>query len=157
MSAPLPEPDVVFKAIDAYVRVAYEGGEPSIAVRSMLATLHSWAGKFYNCPVWVKDENISPKKLQLRLGNKVYPHMKLVLEQAPDGSTCFFRADTHDRHCCPPNGTPEHGAFVELMNKNQQYAQQVEQEWSAEGIPTFKGWLRQDLARRAAQSERAGQ
>lgn len=148
MPANLPEPEIVFRAIDSYLGIAYGGAQPPIAVRSLLSTLQTWAGKFYNCPVWVKDDNLNPKKLQLRLGNRGYPHMKLVLEQAPDESTYFFRADTHDRHCCPPDGAPEHGAFVELMNQNQQIAQQIEQAWAEGEISTFKSWLKRDLARR---------
>jgi len=79
--------------------------------------------------------------------------MKLVIERSPDGELFLFRADTHDRHCCPPEGAPEHQAFVSLMTKNQELAQAVETAWAEAGLPTFKTWLREDLARRSNQAE----
>ena len=149
MPAEPPDPQLVFKAIDAYLQGAY-GGEPPVPVRSALATLHAWAGKFYNCPVFSKDAHTPPNRYMIRLGNRHYPHMKLAIERSPDGQTFLFRADTHDRHCLPPEGAPEHAPFVRLMEQNQEVAQQVETVWAALNIPTFKTWLREDLARRGS-------
>jgi len=142
-----PDSATVFKAIDTYIDVAYDANPP-IAVKSMLATLRGWGGKFYACPVFVRDANSPPNRYSIRLGNKQYPHMKLAIERAPDGHSFLFRADTHDRHVCPPEGAVEHDAFVTLMEKNQQIAQAVDAAWGDLGLPTFKTWLREDLARR---------
>jgi len=147
MSAELPDQSVVFHAVDAYLRTAYQGEAP-IAVRSVLATLRQWSGKFFSCPVFANDGKLPPNKYILRLGNQCYPHMKLVIERSPDGRVFLFRADTHDRHVCPPEGAPEHDAFVALMTRNQELAQAVETAWAEEGLPTFKTWLREDLAKR---------
>ena len=84
----------------------------------------------------------------MRLGNRYYPHMKLVIQRASDGQTFLFRADTHDKHICPPAGTPEHAEFSGLMARNQEIAQAIESAWVEQGLPTFKSWLREDLARR---------
>ena len=146
-SAEPPDSSTVFKAIDAYIRAAYDG-EPPISVRSVLATLRQWSGKFYTCPVFANDGKTPPNRYVLRLGNRYYPHMKLAIERSPDGQTFLFRADTHDRHVCPPEGAPEHDAFVALMTNNQQVLQAVETAWAGEALPTFKTWLRDDLARR---------
>jgi hypothetical protein len=143
-----PDPQIVFQAVDAYLKAAYAGGQPSTTVRSMLATLHGWGGKFYACPVFVNDGATPPNRYSMRLGNRCYPHMKLVIERAPDGQSFLFRADTHDRHVCPPSGAPEHEEFTALMSNNQQCAQAVETAWAELNIPTFKTWLREDLARR---------
>jgi hypothetical protein len=40
-----PEPSVVNKAIETYVRIAY-GDDLPIAVQSMLATLRDWGGRY---------------------------------------------------------------------------------------------------------------
>jgi hypothetical protein len=85
----------------------------------------------------------------LRLGNCFYPHMKLSIDQRPDREGYFFRADTHDRHICPPPASKEHAAFCELMDKNQQLSQEIETAWAEKGVPTFKTYLKEDLARRA--------
>ena len=103
---------------------------------------------FYASPIFERDSKTAPSKLSLRLGNKTYPHMKLTIERSPDKNGYLFRADTHDRHCCPPQGAREHEQFVALMAKNQQVAQSVESAWADMGLPTFKTWLRDDLARR---------
>jgi hypothetical protein len=38
------------------------------------------------------------------------------------------------------------------MGKNQEIATAVDAAWAAEGLPTFKTWLREDLARRGKES-----
>jgi hypothetical protein len=147
MPAEPPDPTTVMRAIDAYLDVAYGPQRPAY-VKSMVATVRDWSGKFYACPVFVKDANTPPNRYSMRLGNRHYPHMKLVIERSPDDAVFFFRADTHDRHACPPEGAAEYRAFVDLMEKNQQIAQGVETGWAEAGLPTFKSWLRDDLARR---------
>src|SRR5206468_11348526 len=130
MSDSGPDPAVVRRAIETYMRVAYTGVEPPVIVRSMLATIETFAGDFFKAPTFVKDDPKSPKKYTLRLGNRHYPHMKLVYELGPDGSTFLFRADSHDAHCCPPAGTPEHDAFRALMTANQQVVSAIENGWA---------------------------
>ncbi len=87
-------------------------------------------------------------RYSLRLGNRVYPHMKLTIDRAPTGERHFFRVDTHDQHVRPPAGSPEEKAFAELMANNQHSVQAIEAAWEASGIPTFKTFMRDDLARR---------
>ena len=147
-----PDAALVQRAIDVYVRTAYPDGPP-VAVRSMLATERSWAGHLTDSPVFIKDDPKNTTKYSMRLGNASYPHMKLVIERAPDGNTFLFRADAHDAHCCPPAGSPEHDAFRQLMTKNQKIITAVEQAWAAEGVPTMKTYLQADLARRQKQPQ----
>ena len=150
MSVPRPDAQRVAKAIESYLRVAYPDGPP-VTVRSMVATLKGYAGDFFDAPTFVKDDPKDPTKYSLRLGNQFYPHMKLVMELAPDQKTFLFRADAHDAHCCPPKETPEYQPFRDLMAKNQQVITKIEKDWAAAGIPTLKSYLQEDLARRAAQ------
>ena len=151
MKLDLPEPTTVWKAIDIYLSLAYEG-TPTTTVRSQCSTLRSWAGPFFNAPVFARTGETDAFRYMLRLGNSRYPHMKLVLEPSPDGSRYLFKADTHDRHVCPPPGTAEHDAFRRLMESNQQTAERIEQAWADQGLPTFKTFLREDIARRQAQT-----
>ena len=155
-----PEPTVVWRAVTTYLTVCY-GGPPGAndvpsstpsAVKARLDSLrHAPAKEFYASPVFERDaSNASPTKFSLRLGNRHYPHMKLVLEASPDRSQYLFKADTHDRHVCPPPGNPEHEIFRQLMQTNQQLAERIETAWAQQGLPTFKTFLREDLARRQA-------
>ena len=148
----MPDPSQVMQAIDIYLRHAY-GDEPPVTVRSQLAVLKNWGGPFFRAPVFVSEDQAQGKRYSMRLGNRHYPHMKLRIEPSPDGSRYLFRCDSHDRHVCPPETSPEHKAFRDLMEKNQQVVEGVEAAWAAEGVPTFKTYLREDLARRRAESK----
>ena len=139
-----------WKAIETYLAFAYTGPPPS-PVRAKLDALRSLTDEhFHASPAFERDQPIAPNRLSLRLGNWFYPHMKLTIERAPDQHGHLFRADTHDRHCCPAVGSREYDAFCELMEKNQKMAQAIEAAWAERGLPTFKTFLRDDLARRTA-------
>ena len=101
----------------------------------------------FDSPAIERDHPDTPTRLSLRLGNRFYPHMKLSVGPLPDGR-CAFRVDTHDRHCCPSAQSAEHAAFLKLMENNQAISAQIEAAWSQAGLPTFKRFLREDLARR---------
>jgi len=147
----LPE---VWDAIEIYLRNAYEGKSPPPAVISKIEKLRSLSAEaFFESEVLERGPESEPPAYSLRLGNKLYPHMKLVIERAPDGDGFFFRADTHDRHCCPEPGAPEYEAFCELMARNQRIAEAVESSWERKEVPTFKAYLRKDLARRKSMIE----
>jgi hypothetical protein len=145
-----PEHADLLRAIELYLSHAYPGPAPS-GVRSRLEALRAVSPELLYRDKWFEAAPAdSPTKLSLRLGNRFYPHMKLVIERAPDGSGALFRADTHDRHIQPAAGLPEAAAFAQLMRENQSIAQQIESAWDENGLPTFKRFLREDLARRRA-------
>jgi hypothetical protein len=148
MVVDLPHPKQVWNAIEAYLRCAYESTSPPPAVQKRLETLRAAGenGGFFASGVFERDS--SSKKYSLRLGNRFYPHMKLSIDERPDQRGFFFRADTHDRHICPQPASKEFAAFRELMEKNQEVAQSIESAWQDGGLPTFKTFLKQDLARR---------
>jgi hypothetical protein len=74
--------------------------------------------------------------------------MKMVIERSPDGAGYLFRADTHDRHVTVPPQSPEYSALCEMLAKNHAIGTQIESAWESADLPTFKGYLRKDLARR---------
>jgi hypothetical protein len=140
----------VWQAIETYLSIAYDG-PPSMVVRSLLSNLRGWSGPILECPAFATTGGGSAPRRTLRLGNRLYPHMKLALEASPDGRKYLFKADTHDRHICPARSSPEYDAFQELMKANQELSERIESAWGAQGLPTFKTYLQEDLARRAAQ------
>jgi hypothetical protein len=150
-----PEPVDVMRAVETYVRLAYDKELP-IAVRSQLAVLESWKGPFFRSPAIAADRGEPPRRYSIRLGNRNYPHMKLAMELSPDGQMYLFKADTHDGHCLPPPEHPEYPAFKVVMEDNQLIAQAIEAAWAAQGLVTFKTYLRDDLARRAAAARDRG-
>jgi hypothetical protein len=147
-SAPLPDPELVWKAIDTYLGLAYAGGDQPLAVQTALAALDASAVPFYENPALVPDLHKPPTRYSLRLGNRHYPHMKLSLELSPDDSVWLFRVDAHDKHACPSPKAPEYSAFCQLMMENQELVGRIESAWAEQGLATFKTYLRDDLARR---------
>jgi hypothetical protein len=145
--APYPPADQIRRAIDMYLSAAYPNERPA-KLETTLHTLATCTGHPLECQVFVHTD--SPPRFSLRLGNSFYPHMKLVVEQAPDESLWLYRVDTHDRHVCPKESSPEYAAFCELMSRNQKLAESVEAEWERGDVPTFKHFLREDLKRRMA-------
>jgi hypothetical protein len=153
MAAVKPQPTDVLKALAIYVAKAY-GQTIPLTVKSQIAILQTWGGQFFAAPVFVPDTQTPPRRYTLRLGNRNYPHMKLVIELSADGSRWLFRVDAHDRHVCPPQDAPEHADFRLLMENNQKLVEEIETEWANQGLPTFKTFLRDDLARRSAATGR---
>jgi hypothetical protein len=153
MEPQLPDPAQVNAAIDIWMGLAYDGSAPpGLIARSQLATLRGWQGEFYKCPAFAHiTEPIL--RYSLRLGNRFYPHMKLALELAPDGTRFLYKADTHDKHICPPHGALDHDAFVALMHKNQSLAEAIENAWAEHGLPTFKTFLKDDLEKRRMKAQ----
>jgi hypothetical protein len=161
---------VLWKAIHTYLSHAYDGAtapsdnlpaETPSAVRARLDTLRSTPDEaFYDSPVFevtaapaaTKDAKEPPTKYALRLGNRSYPHMKLVIERSPDGQSYLLRADTHDSHVQPKAGSREAAAFAKLAQINREVADRIEGAWEVQKLPTFKQFLRNDLLRRKASS-----
>lgn len=130
------------------MRAAYPAAPPS-AVRARLETLKAAApDDVYGCSVFEREPADAPLRLRLRLGNRGYPHMKLVIERSPDGRGFLLRADTHDQHVRPPPGSRDAMEFQKLMELNQQIAAEIDAAWESANLPTFKKYLRDDLARR---------
>ena len=162
-----PDPPVVWRAIATYLSIAFDGppnahdvpaNTPS-AVRSRLESLRmERPADFFASSVLERDATTpTPARYSLRLGNRMYPHMKLVIDRSPDGRGHLFRADTHDGHCRPAPGSRDYHVFSQLMEANRELAARIESAWDAQGIPTFKSYLRDDLARRKARQEQPQQ
>ncbi len=138
-----PPPSVVWHAINAYLKVAYDGAPPP-AVGSRLAILKSSVDEgFYQCEAFERDSKLKPSLFALRLGNRFYLHAKLVIERAPDGHGAQFRADSHDGHCSPDPSSPDYPGFQALLEQNQRIALAIETSWAEQGLPTFRHSFRQ--------------
>ncbi len=147
-----PDRTQILRAIDLFVEYAYaDGAQPGKSMQSGLADLRGRTddASFFASPLFLRPTKDTPvASYTLRLGNRFYPHMKLVIQPSPDGTEMMYRADTHDRHLCPATGHPEYQAFMELRARNQQVAEAIEAAWAVAGICTFKTYLQNDLRRR---------
>ncbi len=145
----LPTDSQLWQAIDTYLRHAYAGKTPPAGVKAKLDVLRAACGSLLKTPAFEKGAGPGSQRYALRLGNTVFPHMKLVIECRSE-SGCFFRADAHDAHCRPKDESGEMAAYRALVEKNRTISTAIETEWADLGLPTFKTFLREDLARRAA-------
>jgi hypothetical protein len=140
-----------WNAIQIYLRIAYGEAKISGAVQKRIETLRaSDNNEIFQSPVFERDDPNAPKRLSLRLGNPSYPHMKLVVEAKPSGKGYLYRVDTHDRHCRPAPESREYRLFCALTENNLRVAESIESAWAHEHLPTFKEFLREDLAARTA-------
>jgi hypothetical protein len=142
-------PEETWRAIEIYLSHAYPGPPPAAVYVKVERLKLLPPESLYSDSAFERDSASPPNKLSLRLGNRYYPHMKLTIERAPDKLSFLFKADTHDSHCCPSPDSREHAAFRQLMDANQKIAQAIETAWAEQRLPTFKTFLRDDLARRA--------
>ncbi len=151
MSWNKPPIEQFWSAVETYLRIAYGEARVPGAAQKRIETLRATGnGDLYASPVFERDDPQSPKRLSLRLGNPSYPHMKMVVEAKPGGNGYLFRVDTHDRHCRPAPESREYRLFCELTENNLKVAEAIEAAWTRDHLPTFKEFLREDLAARTA-------
>ncbi|MFL5298784.1 MAG: hypothetical protein ACJ79R_00405 [Anaeromyxobacteraceae bacterium] len=140
-----PAPADLWRAIEAYLAVAYDGPRPA-AVEERLSKVRQANGtELYECGAF---ECADDHRYALRLGNRFYPHMKLVVEASPAGGA-LFRADTHDRHFLDLVG-PGQTEFEVLMARNETIAKAIEDAWAACQVPTTREYWRATMASRRA-------
>ncbi|OJW18931.1 MAG: hypothetical protein BGO49_17960 [Planctomycetales bacterium 71-10] len=138
--------DVLRRAVDVYLKVAYPSGEYPESVRRRA----TW------------DEDPAPHELlakppferagktpgsqtpifALRLGNRRYPHMKLQLQPWNNPEGLMLSVNTHDQIAGLDLAAADADAFRQLQAENQQLKEAIEQAWEAEGLPTFLHFLR---------------
>lgn len=143
-----PTLERLWRAIEVYLAEAYDGAPPA-HVRQRLDDLRATSeGDLFDRPVLEREPTQDPSRISLRLGNRHYPHMKLVIERAPDGEGHLFRADTHDQHCMPSPDDADYAPYLALVAKNQAIASAVEAAWARERLPTFAAYLRTQCERK---------
>lgn len=81
----------------------------------------------------------------IRLGSAGYPHLKLQITDCDGRGTWVVTVDTHDALVVPPDH-PDAPRLAELQAANRCLKEQIESAWEAEGLLTFNGLLRRDLA-----------
>ncbi len=143
-----PPAAIIWRAIETWLAVAYGDAVPAQVVAHVASLRQCDPAQMLESPAFERTPEHDPTRYALRLGNRDYPFMKLVIERLPTRGAWFFLADTHDRHVCPAPGDPEHGAFTALMARNRAVAAAIEEAWRAQGIETFRGFLEDELARR---------
>ncbi|GAB4161037.1 MAG: hypothetical protein Fur0037_27770 [Planctomycetota bacterium] len=148
-------PETVRRAIEIYLDLAYgASGKPRRGVEEILAAegIDAVLAHF-------QKEKCEPVpghpclRYSLRLGNRNYPFMKLVLQEHLIAGEFCFSVDTHDQMDIEPD-YPDYDAWMAVRRFNGELKSRIESQFEAEGIDT-SARLRKLLAQRSA-AEGAG-
>jgi hypothetical protein len=147
--------DLLRQAVAMYLPLAYPGVEPPEAVRRRL----DWepgpdAETALNRPPFEragKSKTTGAPIYALRLGNHVYPHMKLQIQPWPNQDGYMLSVNTHDQVLALDPATSDMAAFRAIQAENQRLKEAIEQAWDDSGLPTFLRYLREYIERRTAE------
>jgi CheY-like chemotaxis protein len=90
----------------------------------------------------------------LRLGNRNYPFMKLVLQEHLVAGEFIFAVDTHDDMEIKPD-FPDYEAWMAVRRFNRKLKTDIESQLASEGVPTAEA-LKDLVARRPERGREAG-
>jgi len=153
--------ELLSRAVELYLAVAYADGEPSEAVRGRAEWPEGLRGadllgdeRFERVP---PDAPVhEAERINLRLGNARYPHMKLGIDRVSHSAQYVLVVDTHDKHFAAMVQDSERSQYRDLLNYNARVQQHIERAWTEAGLPTFERYLRSrltDLSGRRAPEE----
>jgi hypothetical protein len=142
-------------AISIFLRHAYPGGVPSESAAALLPP----EGDFAIEP-WMMGTMIERTPLEatyreirtaaIRLGNAVYPNMKLRLARAPKSDAFLLSVDSHDAMLEVPVGSPEEAMLEQLKTHNATVGQAIQTDWDQADLPTERNYMRLLIAQRKA-------
>jgi hypothetical protein len=141
----VPAGDDICRAVDLYLNHAYADAPLPRRVAGVLSQLRQPADADaphpLELPIWEHDANHPPVRYSLRLGNRVYPHMKLSLERRPDGLGYVFRVDGHDEVVRQSPAGRRCEEFREIVEADTAIAAAIEDAWDKAGLATIKSFL----------------
>lgn len=119
-------------AADLYIKQAYPEGPPE-KVQEKTNALNNMATN-EQLLSWdlLEHEN---NRYSLRLGNKQYPHMKLVF--LVEGNCNLFYVDAHDSHFQINKSVPGYEGLLTLRHANKQLKKDIEKTWLRKNLPVF--------------------
>jgi CheY-like chemotaxis protein len=125
--------EMVDSALAIYFRIAY-GTQPRNGLREAAgsAPLDGFADE-------TRREEGDEEPLQrfcMRLGNRNYPYMKLVVQEHMVVGEFYFGADTHDHLEIRPD-FPDYEAWMKVKRFNLGLKRDIEQAFAAAGLPTL--------------------
>jgi hypothetical protein len=140
------------RAVDIFIHEAYGDAPVPKPIQAKVDRIRNGEAELGNRMLFEITETPDGHTTHaLRLGQPAYPHMKLVAEEAPDGSL-LFRADAHDSHLHAAPGSADDAPLAQLRASNRALTDRIEAAWTAAGLKTFRQYLRQQLERRKAQA-----
>jgi len=144
--------DVLERAVRIYLEEAYGDRPVPEPARGRLTwppgdTLTAFAGgdPFERTPPDVPVEACD--RIRLRLGNRLFPHMKLGVDRVSGTETWVLTVDTHDEAVLRLAREGDRAALESLVRTNAETKSRIERRWSEAGLPTFERYVREHLGR----------
>ena len=148
------------EAVRIYLEEAYGGRPVPEAVRGRLAwppgeTLADLARDeaFERTPPDAPP--VACQRIRLRLGNRVFPHMKLGIDRVSETEDWVLTVDTHDAAVMRLARAGDRAALESLLRTNAALKARIEHRWGEAGLPTFERYIRASLGG-APPSDRPG-
>jgi len=85
------------------------------------------------------------RSFALRIGNSLYPNMKLRLSRPPRDKVFLFSVDSHDAFLHAEPGSPDCAPLEELKRHNAALTGRILSAWDMAGLPTERNYLRQKV------------
>lgn len=85
------------------------------------------------------------RSFALRIGNELYPHMKLRLSRIPAHGVYVLTVDSHDTILQAPPGSDDEAELMSLKRHNAAVAAAVAGAMDAAGLPTERNFLRERI------------
>lgn len=131
-------PEMVQKAVAIYQDLAYGGS--GRARRRPDPMSHKGAAPDAVLALFHKERVEAPSgfsclRYSMRLGNRNYPFMKLLLQEHLLAGELFFAVDTHDDMEIKPE-FPDYEAWMALRRFNRDLKRRIEAQFEAEGLDT---------------------
>jgi len=86
-------------------------------------------------------------RIRLRLGNRVFPHMKLGIDRIAETQEWVLMVDTHDSAVMRVARDSDREALAVLFKANAGFKERIERRWGEAGLPTFERYVRSHLGR----------
>jgi hypothetical protein len=143
-----PSSESIRKAISIYLESAYAG---TAIPESVHARMPHEDGSSHKYLMGSGIERTPPSAVEadvhsfaIRLGNKVYPHMKLRISR-PEAGVWIFTVDAHDVFLNVPKSSPDYEALEALKKENARLVSEIDTAWAQAGLPTEKSYLRKKI------------
>ncbi len=153
----LPSADEVRQAIMLYIKHAY-GGKPSDSASKLIPPDNFILEKWLMSDITERDPADAPlenvRSFALRIGNSIYPHMKIRLSHPPREKVFLFSVDSHDVFLHAELGSKEHEMLEELKTHNSSVVTAVVEAWENAGLPTERGYLRGKINKARSKREK---
>ena len=117
------------KALNIFLDEAYGGQVPPEAIRKLADSVSS----VKDFPELVSMDGVEAPAISVasvRLGNRFYPHMKLVIRK--EGEGLYFAVDSHDGPDRIPPTLPGYERFRKIIQENERIRETVQRRWAGE-------------------------